>query len=251
MDLTDEQRAKLLAEKERIEAEQARSKKKDRTALMGDIARQYRRSGGFKGDTKVRWTLPSADLQLMRGLVYAIGPDAQWLPEYDGVVDWLADNKGKGLMCIGDCGRGKTVITRDILPVLFKTLIDVRFSDGSVGHPIYNYFLAKELRSRWSEIERCKIVCVDDVGTEPIAKVYGETHNYFAELVDICNDRDKLLICSTNLTQIQLFGGKDDDPESSTYGQILPARYDQRIFSRLVGNTVRVYFEGEDLRMKR
>lgn len=251
MDLTDEQRAKLLAEKERIEAEQARSKKKDRTALMGDIARQYRHSGGFKGDTKVRWTLPSADLQLMRGLVYAIGPDAQWLPEYDGVVDWLADNNGKGLMCIGDCGRGKTVITRDILPVLFKTLIEVRFSDGSVGHPIYNYFLAKELRSRWSEIERCKIVCVDDVGTEPIAKVYGETHNYFAELVDICNDRDKLLICSTNLTQIQLFGGKDDDPESPTYGQILPARYDQRIFSRLVGNTVRVYFEGEDLRMKR
>ena len=250
MDLTREQEELLkqvAAENER-KAEQ--SKKKDRTAMMADVIRQQRRRGGFKGDTKIRWTLPDADGLLMRGLAYAIGPTAQWLPEYEDVAAWLSDNRGKGLMCIGDCGRGKTIITRDILPVLFAKIITVRFSDGNTGHPVYNYFLAKELKSRWSEIERCKIICVDDVGTEPIAKVYGETHNYFAELVDICNDRDKLLICSTNLTQVQLFGGRDDDPESPTYNQILPARYDQRIFSRLVGNTVRVWFEGEDMRMK-
>ena len=251
MDLRPEQEQLLRQAAQENEHKAAAMKKRDRTALMGDIARQYRRSGGFKGDKKVRWTLQNADELLMRGLVYAIGPDAQWLPEYDGVVDWLKDNHGRGLMCIGDCGRGKTVITRDILPVLFQTVISVRFPDGNTGHPIYNYFLAKELKSRWSEIERCKVICVDDVGTEAIAKVYGETHNYFAELVDLCNDRDKLLICSTNLTQIQLFGGRDDDPDSPFYGQVLPARYDQRIFSRLVGNTVRVWFEGDDMRLKR
>lgn len=246
MELTEEQEQLL---KQVAEENERKARKADRSKQMGDIIRQYRHTGGFKGDTKIRWTLPNADDLLMRGLVYAIGPTAQWLPEYDGVVDWLADNQGKGLMCIGDCGRGKTVITRDILSVLFAKTIRVRFQDGSTGHPVYNYFLAKELKTRWSEIERCKVVCVDDVGTEPIAKVYGETHNYFAELVDICNDRDKLLICSTNLTQVQLFGGKDDDPGSPTYGQILPARYDQRTKSRLTGNTVRVYFEGDDLRM--
>jgi DNA replication protein DnaC len=165
------------------------------------------------------------------------------LPEYDAVADWLSDNQGKGLMCIGDCGRGKTIITRDILPVIFKRYITIQYSDGWVGHPRYNYFLAKELKSRWAEIERCKVICVDDVGTEPIAKVYGETHNYFSELVDLCNDRDKLLICSTNLTQAQLFGGEED-------GVVYPARCDQRTYSRLVGNTTRVYFEGEDLRIK-
>lgn len=263
MDLSPEQEQLLreaAADNERKRAEiEAAKAKRDRTARMADVIRQYRRSGGFKGDAKVRWRLcddpataveKAADL-LMRGLAYAIGPSAQWLPEYDEVADWLSDNQGKGLMCIGDCGRGKTVITRDILSVLFAKTIRVRFQDGTTGHPVYNYFLAKELKSRWAEVERCKIICVDDVGTEAIAKVYGETHNYFAELVDICNDRDKLLICSTNLTQVQLFGGRDDDPESPTYNQILPARYDQRIFSRLVGNTVRVWFEGEDLRMKR
>lgn len=219
-------------------------KKRDRTAMMADIIRQQRKGGGFKGDAKVRWTLQDADVLLMRGLAYAIGSSAQWLPEYDAVADWLSDNQGKGLMCIGDCGRGKTVITRDILPLVFKNYIQIH--DAQTGywfHPVYSYFQAKELKSRWDEIVRGKIICIDDVGTEPIAKVYGETHNYFSELVDLCNDRDKLLICSTNLTHAQLFGGEED-------GIVYPARCDQRTFSRLVGNTVRVYFEGEDLRIK-
>ena len=225
-------------------ATDAAKAKRDRTAMMADIIRQQRKGGGFKGDAKVRWTLQDADVLLMRGLAYAIGPTAQWLPEYDAVADWLSDNQGKGLMCIGDCGRGKTIITRDILPLVFKNYIQIH--DAQTGywfHPVYSYFQAKELKSRWDEIVRGKIICIDDVGTEPIAKVYGETHNYFSELVDLCNDRDKLLICSTNLTHAQLFGGEED-------GIVYPARCDQRTFSRLVGNTVRVYFEGEDLRIK-
>lgn len=243
MDLRPEQEEMLkrVAEENKRKAEAA--KKKDRTKLMGDAIKAQRKRG-FKGDTKVRWVLPDADFVLARGLAYAIGPHAQWLPEYDAIAEWLADNQGKGLMCIGDCGRGKTVITRDILPVLFQNYINISFDDGSVGHPVYNYFLAKEMKTRWPEIERSKIVCIDDIGTEAIAKVFGETHNLFAELVDLCNDRDKLLICSTNLTQEQLFGGTDDQ------GINYPQRYDQRTFSRLVGNTVRVYFEGEDLRIK-
>lgn len=249
MDLKPEQEEALLrvAEENKRKAEAA--KKRDRTKLMGDAINAQRKRG-FKGDAKVRWQLPDADEVLARGLAYAIGPTAQWLPEYDAIADWLTDNQGRGLMCIGDCGRGKSVITRDILPAIFENYITIRFDDGSVGHPVYNYFLAKEMKTRWAEIERSKIICIDDIGTEAIAKVYGETHNLFAELVDLANDRDKLLICSTNLTQIQLFGGKDDDPDSPTYGMEYPQRYDQRTFSRLVGNTVRVYFEGDDLRIK-
>lgn len=261
MDLSPEQEQLLREaaadnERKRAEIETAKAKR-DRTAMMADIIRQQRKGGGFKGDAKVRWTLQDADVLLMRGLAYTIGPTAQWLPEYDAVADWLGDNQGKGLMCIGDCGRGKTVITRDILSVLFAKTIRVRFQDGTTGHPVYNYFLAKELKSRWAEVERCKIICVDDVGTEAIAKVYGETHNYFSELVDLCNDRDKLLICSTNLSQEQLFGGVVDEPDDParpdgpTHRVVYPQRYDQRILSRLTGNTVRVWFEGEDLRMKR
>ena len=243
--IDDETREALqqIAEAQHTATDAAKAKR-DRTKMMADVIRQQRKGGCFKGDAKVRWTLQDADVLLMRGLAYAIGPTAQWLPEYDAVADWLSDNQGKGLMCIGDCGRGKTVITRDILPVIMQNHVKVYDERQDYWyHPVYNYFLAKELKSRWAEIERCKIICVDDVGTEPIAKVYGETHNYFSELVDLCNDRDKLLICSTNLTHAQLFGGEED-------GIVYPARCDQRTFSRLVGNTVRVYFEGEDLRIK-
>ena len=254
MDLTEDQERIL---REAAAANEQRNKsvrRTDRTAWMADVIKEQRKRG-FKGDAKVRWTLQDADRLLADGLAYAIGPTAQWLPEYDQVAEWLSDNQGKGLMCIGDCGRGKTIITRDILSVLFAKTISVRFRDGTTGHPVYNYFLAKELKSRWAEVERCKVICVDDVGTESIAKVYGETHNYFAELVDLCNDRDKLLICSTNLSQEQLFGGVVDEPDDParpdgpTHRVVYPQRYDQRILSRLTGNTVRVWFEGDDLRM--
>jgi DNA replication protein DnaC len=243
MDLTEDQERIL---REAAAANEQRNKtvrRTDRTAWMADVIKEQRKRG-FKGDAKVRWTLQNADRLLADGLAYAIGPTAQWLPEYDQVAEWLSDNQGKGLMCIGDCGRGKTVITRDILPLVFKNYIQVHDTQADYWyHPVYSYFQAKELKSRWDEIVRGKIICIDDVGTEPIAKVYGETHNYFSELVDLCNDRDKLLICSTNLTHAQLFGGEED-------GIVYPARCDQRTFSRLVGNTVRVYFEGDDLRIK-
>ena len=136
-----------------------------------------------------------------------------------------------------------------------ENYINVRFRDGQTGHPVYNYFKATELKSRWAEIERCKIVCVDDIGTESLQE-YGRQSNWFAKLVDLCNDQDKLLLGSTNLSMEQMFGGTvdepddPDDPDGPTHPVTYPVRYDERTKSRLVGNTVRVYFEGEDLRMR-
>ena len=262
MDLTEEQERMLREAAAENERKAEAAKKKDRTAQMGDVVRAMAKHG-FAGDTKVRWRLDpdpdkaretAADL-LMRGLAYVIGRRTQWLPEYDNVAAWLADNRGKGLLCVGSCGRGKTVITRDILPVLFENTINIRFPDGKVGHPFYNYFKATELKARWGEIARCKIVCVDDIGTESQVE-YGRREDWFGKLVDLCNDRDKLLIGSTNLTMHQLFGGTDDEPDDPhnpdgpTHPVTYPARYDERTYSRLLGNTVRVYFEGEDLRIK-
>ena len=34
----------------------------------------------------------------------------EWLPEYEEVAAWMCDNKGKGLLLSGDCGRGKSNI---------------------------------------------------------------------------------------------------------------------------------------------
>ena len=254
MELTEDQEKLLMQVAAENERKAALNIRKDRTRQMGDVVKQMKKRG-FRGDQKIRWQLEDADLLLMRGLAYTIGPDAEWLPEYEAVADWLADNQGKGLLCIGSCGRGKTVITRDVLPFLFQNYINIRFRDGNTGHPVYNYFKATELKSRWDEIERCKIVCIDDIGTESLIE-YGRQTNYFAKLVDLCNDKDKLLIGSTNLSIEQMFGGTveepddPDDPDGPQHKVTYPQRYDQRTFSRLVGNTVRVFFEGEDLRLK-
>ena len=45
--------------------------------------------------------------------------NAEWLPEYDDICDWLKDNQNKGLMLFGMNGRGKTMIATKILPLFF------------------------------------------------------------------------------------------------------------------------------------
>ena len=34
-----------------------------------------------------------------RGLKHFVGEDAEWAPEYEEIVEWLSDNKHKGLLC--------------------------------------------------------------------------------------------------------------------------------------------------------
>ena len=44
----------------------------------------------------------------------------RYLPEYDEIVDWMVDTKDKGLLLMGDCGRGKSIIITGVIPVLLK-----------------------------------------------------------------------------------------------------------------------------------
>lgn len=224
--ISDEQRAALKKAVEQRELVQE-SRGKDRTKDVTELIRQQRRNGFSVSDSKVRFTTTDADRLLMRGLVCLCGDRTQWLPEYEEVADWLRDNNGKGLMCIGDCGRGKTIITQRLLPLIFDNYS--RLLDGS--HPTILCFTAIDLLTRFEEISKYKSICIDDVGTEPDQKKYGVTHNYFAELVDLCERKDKLLVCSTNLNYEEL-----------------TARYGIRAMDRLKSITRRVFFEGESMR---
>ena len=223
--ITDEQRQALEEAARQSEAQQNRHK--DRTRAMGEVVAQQRRRGFRISDSKVRFHTEAADQVLMRGLAYFCGERAQWLPEYEDIAEWLTDNGGKGLMCIGDCGRGKTMITQRIIPMLFGSYI--RLTDGT--KPAIACYTAIDLLERFDEVAQYKTVCIDDVGTEPNQKRYGVTHNYFAELVDLCERQEKLLICSTNLSREEL-----------------TERYGLRTMDRLTALTKRVFFEGESLR---
>lgn len=196
------------------------------------IAAQRKR--GFKGgDQRVYIRISDARQRLMEAMVDYLGERTQWTQEYDEVAQWLTDNEGRGLMLIGNPGRGKTVLIHHVLPRLLNEQL----------HLYVNCYTALELndyeidprgkvRTQYQRIvKENKIIAVDDIGTEPDAQVFKEQHCYFSELVDECERKQKLLLCSTNLDRDELV-----------------QRYRLRTMDRLTAITRRVWFEGESFR---
>ena len=172
-------------------------------------------------DERIFIKTPDARSVLARGIRYFVGDDAVWLPEYDSVAEWLADNKGRGLLCIGNCGRGKSLICQRVLPVVFQYYHRL----------VMNTITMTELNEKYNEYAWNKIISIDDVGVESVANKYGEKHSYFSEIVDLAERKQKLLVVSTNL----------DDKE-------LLKLYGIRTIDRLKALTKVVIFKGESLR---
>lgn len=154
-------------------------------------------------------------------LEYKLGSKFQWLKEYDNIVKWLNNNEGKGLLCMGNCGRGKTLICRDIIPPIIKYKCERVISTNTMQQA------AKNL----DELLEKKLIGLDDVGTECISVRYGERRIPFAELVDNAERNNGLLIITTNLTAAEL-----------------AEKYGERTLDRLKVLTKLVHFEGESLR---
>ena len=171
-------------------------------------------------DKRIHISIPTPKRWLIEGFQKFVS-DFEWQPEYEEVAEWLRDNKGKGLLCMGNCGRGKTVITQRIIPIL------LRFYHGLV----VNTITANDLNEHYDEIKQYKIIGIDDVGTESESVKYGERHVYFNEIVDLAERKDKLLILSTNLD-----------------GDEIKERYGARTADRLRGLTTQIIFPGESLR---
>lgn len=173
---------------------------------------------------------------IWRGITAYEGDNAKWLPEYDQIVDWLKDNKHKGLMLAGNCGLGKTLIGMNIIPVILENYCEYEsddfFSDNSI-----DVFSANEINETYrNEDKRHKLfynspIMIDDIGTEPELNIFGEKHMVFSEIVDHCEKHGRLMILTTNLTS----------------GQI-QAQYDMRIRDRLRYLVRKIGFEGKSMR---
>ena len=193
----------------------------EETVGLDEIIEQQVKSGFAPEDNRIFIETPDARNVLMRGITHFCGKDAQWLPEYESMALWMSNNNGRGLLCYGNCGRGKTLITQRILPIIF------RYWHGLA----LNTVTATELSERFNEISSYKIISVDDIGTEDIANRYGEKHDYFRELVDIAERKQKLLIVSTNMELKQI-----------------AERYGERTIDRLRALTTTILFKGTSLR---
>ena len=177
--------------------------------------------------------IQNAREQMMAGLRYYLGDRAKWIPCYDEIADWLTDNKGRGLLCVGNPGLGKTLICQNIIPVLLQQ---------NVGKIVKTYS-ALSMNISLDTLLRQYMLGIDDVGIEPLETVtFGVRRIAFSELVDNSEKNGTLLIVTTNLRTNH---GVDDK------GNVVPSiedRYGLRTYDRLKAIMKSVKFTGKSMR---
>lgn len=196
---------------------------------FNQIIQRFERGEDLFLADKVRIRIPNAEQRLRGGLDYFVkrytfGKEshAKWIEKnYRPIVDWMSDNEGRGLLITGGCGLGKTLIAKHILPLLLQDSCK----------KIVSIFSAQELNTKIDEILKLHIICIDDVGTEELAKIFGNVRCAFSELYDAAEQKGKLLIITTNLTANEL-----------------EAKYGERTIDRLKAITKFVPFTGKSLR---
>ena len=126
------------------------------------------------------------------------------LPEYDEIIDWMVDTKGRGLMLMGECGLGKSTILNYVIPAIFRT----KTKKSLVSTP------AKELKEVVKS--NASFIIIDDLGTESIKNDYGTKIDAVADAISYAEDSSKTLLITTNLAS-----------------KALKERYDDRTLDRL------------------
>lgn len=162
----------------------------------------------------------------------------QHLPEYDKIIDWMCNTDDKGLMLMGDCGRGKSVIITRVVPVLLR-LLDERCHTYPVhaselasiypfAHCTENY---RPTDTNLVYLTRTPYPIIDEVGVESMINNYGEKSEGFNQVLNVAERFHRPVFITTNLTPLQLLD-----------------RYGERTMDRLAHLCRTIKFEGESLR---
>jgi len=144
-----------------------------------------------------------------------------WQPEYEEVVKWLEDNQGRGLLLFGDCGRGKSILARYVIPAILL----------KYHRKVVSVYDVNEMNAKLDEVLKKHIISLDDIGTEEVVNNFGNKRLAFAEIMDAAEKYGKLVIISTNLK-----------------GEKLADRYKDRVLDRIIATTKKIEFKGESLR---
>lgn len=147
--------------------------------------------------------------------------EMQWLPAYDKVGEWLADNEGRGLFLYGGVGLGKTVLARVVIPAIL-----LKYS-----RKVVTIYGAQEMNDKLDEVLTKKIVCIDDVGTEDVKVDFGNKRLSLFEVLDSAEKQGKLVIMTSNFTPNEL-----------------TAKYGERVIDRIKAVTKRIVFDGKSFR---
>ena len=189
-----------------------------------DLIKEMRRNNLVMPPERVHIRIPDAGQTLAAAMEAFIGLEgrrAVWLKEYCKVAAWLSGNGGKGLMLAGNCGNGKSILSRLVIPAILLRCLGL----------VVNVYDTREMNRRLDEVLQKRIVSLDDIGTESEAVEYGNRRMAFPEIVDMAEKHGKLLVVSTNL--------RDDD---------LRKRYGERVTDRIIALMNIVEFNGKSLR---
>lgn len=159
--------------------------------------------------------------QVMRYFIELQEKTFVWIPEYDKVAEWLIDSKGMGLCLYGNCGMGKSVLVKYVIPAIILKTYGWAFR-------VYN---ARAANDNIDEVLSKCWICLDDVGTEGMSIKFGEKRYMFPEIMDAVEYDGKCLIMTSNLT-------KEEFTE----------RYGDRIFDRMKETMLMIPFNGKSFR---
>lgn len=170
----------------------------------------------------------NAHERLKRGLEHFLSKErTQWLSDYDEIADWLADNKGRGLLLVGTSGLGKSVICTRILPVLIG------------GEAVV--VSSREMGQQIDTLLQKKCVIIDDLGHEPVTEMVNyRKRTPFLELCDAAEQRGVLLIVNTTLSTNKI--------RNPLYPMSIESRYGAEVLDRLRATTRVVELHGKSMR---
>lgn len=164
---------------------------------------------------------------------FAIFEDAEKMRKtFEGFQRWAntKDTPITTLLFLGDTGTGKTFTTECLASEFIKNGYYVYFTTAfNMIGTCRDYHFGKD--SELSTLQNCEVLCIDDLGTEPM--LANITQEYLLAIINERTTNGLRTIISTNLTQQQITD-----------------RYDARIFSRVFSkrNGFAIKFNGKDLR---
>ena len=134
--------------------------------------------------------------------------DFHYLEEYDEIIDWMTDTKGKGLLLTGGCGRGKSVIATGVIPVLLKMATNcvVRAVHAENFEKSCDITVEGMPKNSLNIDYLCATAypIIDDIGVEVQLGYYGEKYEGVNRVLNVAEQRAKAVFITTNLSDKEI-----------------------------------------------
>lgn len=149
--------------------------------------------------------------------------------------------KGVGFCLYGQCGTGKTMLACAILQELLSKVRGLYVPMWDVLRAIRKADAFKADTTEYDALVKAPLLVIDEIGVQN-GSSYEESQ--LMSLLDVRYSRHLPTIYVTNLLPDAKPGAKESNPNT------LKAKLGERIFNRIYGSSVFLYFKGESQRKR-